>query len=51
MGPLAEEASRQLTEGITSKELESFLAVIDKLSRNANSYIEGKEGTQSPVDR
>ena len=51
VGPLAEEASRRLTEGITSKELESFLAVIDKLSRNANSYIEGKEGTQSPVDR
>lgn len=51
VGPLAEEASRQLTEGITSKELESFLAVIDKLSRNANSYIEGKEGTLSPVNR
>ncbi len=41
--PLAEEASAKLVEEITPHELETFLQVVDKLSRNATSYIAEKE--------
>lgn len=41
--PLAEEASAKLVEEIAPHELETFLQVVDKLSRNATGYIAEKE--------